>query len=355
MSKNLEKLQSMPSPLRSAGVSESGNMLFKGLGIVFGGRDVYGNFFSPPQELMSENDPDVKIGTDYFFRELADEVDPETKELRGALAVPVFWDHGVGSLGTKRLGQAVPIRITDEGIEYLIEIERKRAKEYQQMIEELQNEGWLGLSSQTLSSFASFDWMSGEIKAWFPAEMTLTVTPAEHRTRDGMEKVRSLFRKYGVKSMEEQQTELIPAEEETISNVVDELFNDLNSELTEEQKLVMESEALSIVVRSLSDVSARLTAIEARLNDTATLSHIQAVQAEVAKSRDQFADAMKTFTKRMAEVLVPAVRTSAATMVQQASETELQALRGMDQSGAAPAATTKRSMYKLPPNAPGQN
>lgn len=362
METNLARLRSAPSPLRSAGVTTTGNPLFRGLGILFGGRDLYGDTFSPPREFLAGDDPDVKIGTDYFLRELADEVDVETKELRGALEVPVFWDHGLGVLGTKRLGKAVPTRITDEGIEYLIEIEKKRAQDYQAMIDELQMEGWLGLSSQTLPSFAAFDWGTGEIKSWFPAEMTLTVTPAEHRTRDGVEKVRSLFRKYGVnmamkKTAEEQvqDNELVPADEEvTLSETMDSLFDDLTDEIAEEEEMVVQNEALALVLRTLNAFEQRLGQIDERLARMASAEDVQAVRDEVTASRTEYVEAARTMTTRLSEILGSVVRTKAAEMVQESSDFELQALRNVG-APAPRAAHTRVSGYALPPNAPGQN
>ena len=357
MDKNTARLRSKPSPLRSAGTSESGNPQYRGLGIVFGGRDLYGDTFSPPREFLAGDDPDLKIGTDYFLRELADDIDPETKELRGAMEVPVFWDHGLGVLGTKRLGKAVPVRVTAEGIEYLIEVEKKRAQEYQAMIDELQNEGWLGLSSQTLPSFANFDWWTGEIESWYPAEMTLTVTPAEHRTR-GVEQVRSLFRKYGIEvnmgkdkktAEEEILEEENQPEEVALSEEVDAIFDGLSADLQGEEEMVVQNEALSFVVRSLNELATELRDIRTELAKKANTEDVQ-------HANEQYVAAVQSMAKGLKDVLQPLVRTSAANLVRESSDAELDALRGFDQQPPAPKTPARRgSMYSLPVHAPGQN
>jgi hypothetical protein len=339
-----------------------GNPLYRGLGIVFGGRDLYGDTFSRPREFLVGDDPDLKLGTNYYLSELADEVDFETGEIKGALTVPVFWDHGRGVLGFKRLGKAIPTKITQEGIEYLIEIEKQRAQDYQQMIEELQNEGWLGLSSQTLSSFAAFDWGSGEIKGWLPAEMTLTVTPAEHRTRNDFEQVRSLFRKYKIevdmleKTVEDEQT--VPAEEETLSDVVDTLLNDLDEQVEHEADVVLENETLSYVVRSMDQLSAQLVQLNTRLDEVSDQLSRMTTTEELSDLRDQLGQALQKMGAGIGEVLTKAVRSRAAELVQDSSEVELQALRGLatqDREDKTAPAPISRSMYKLPPHAPGQN
>lgn len=361
MEREIAKLKSQPSPLRSAGTMDNGNPVFRGLGVVFGGRDLYGDTFSQPRQKLAGDDPELKLGTEYYLSEIADSIDWETGEVKGAFEIPVFWDHGLGVLGSKRLGKAVLTKITEEGLEYLIEIELERAKEYQELIDITYDYKMLGLSSQTLPSFASFDWSTFEIKGWLPAEMTLTVVPAEHRTRDTLERVRSLFRKHGVEIMPEEivtQEENIPAEDEnTISDSVDELFDSLAEEISEEEETVMGNEALSYVLTVMEDVQAELRAIREELARAASAEDIAAIRDELAETREEYVEAARTMTARLTEILVPAVRTSAAHMVQQSSDFELQALRGAQQQNAPTAQATRatRSIYNLPVNAPGQN
>lgn len=353
MEESLARLKSHPSPLRSVGLSDSGNPQYRGLGVVFGGRDLYGDTFARPRDFLVGDDPDLKLGTEYFLSELADEVDRETGEIRGALWEPVHWDHGLGNLGGKRLGKAKPVKITEEGIEYLIEVEKQRAQEYQQMIDELQNEGWLGLSSQTLPSFASFDWSTWEIKSWYIGEMTLTTTPAEHRTRESVEKVRSLFKKYGVKIMEEDQNTL--EQPETISDELDELFEELSGEIAEEEEAVVTNEALAYVIRSFDALNASIKALNERL-DTVDEAMAQAATAEeITLLRTQMVDGFKTMTRGLSETLIQATRSKAAQLVQNSSDMELDILRtGQTPAPAATPART-RSGYRILPHAPGQN
>lgn len=361
MERDLSKLKSQPSPLRSVGTAENGNPVFKGLGIVFGGKDLYGDTFSPPRQKLAGGDPELKLGTEYFLTEIADEIDWETGEIKGALEVPVFWDHGLGTLGSKRLGKAIPYRITEEGIEYLIEIELERAKDYQDLINTVYEYKMLGLSSQTLPSFASFDWSTWEIKGWFPAEMTFTVTPAEHRTRDSLERVRSLFRKYGVKIMEEEiqvvgSEETLPAEEEnTLSDSMNELFDELANDISTEEETVLQNEALSYAIRAMQELRAEVQALREDLLRMATQASVDEVRQEVEDTREQYVEAARTLTTRLSEILVPAVQASAARMVQQSSDLDITALRGLGNPAPnTPSAPSTRSMYNLPLNAPGQ-
>lgn len=340
----MEHTSKIASPLRSAGLSEAGNPLYKGLGIVFGGSDLYGEHFSPPREWLTDGDPDVKLGTEYFLNALADEVDLETGEFKGALAIPVFWDHGLGSLGPKRLGKAIPLRITAEGIEYLIEVEKKRAQDYQQMIDELQNEGWLGLSSQTLPSFASFNWSTGEIRSWFPAEMTLTVTPAEHRTRNQLEVV---FRRYGVKTTMDEQTVI-----ETADAVVDDLLTTLDAQVDEGQEAVVENAALSYVIRTMDALNQRLDAMEAKLAKSASTEAVETLTEQVTTMNTQFVDALRKSFEGLGTILTKAVQTKAADMVRDSSDFEIEAMRTVTSTPAASIA--RRTLYNLPPTAPGQ-
>ena len=317
------------------------------------------------------DETDVKLGTNYFLNELADDVDLATGEIKGALTVPVFWDHGRGILGPKRLGKAVPSRITQEGIEYMIEIEKERAKEYQELIDAVYNEQMLGLSSQTLPSFASFDWSTGEIKGWFPAEMTLTVTPAEHRTRDGIEKLRSLFKKHGIevqdmpktkKDVEVVQTDEIVEdvevveEPETLSDEINSLFDELSSDINEEEETVVQNEALAYVIRGMGEIFARLDSIETALARSASAEDVEELSQSVEQANGHYVEAVRTMTERIGEILVQTVRNRAAELVQGSSDTEIQALRSISQKPAngAGAAAVSRSGYPLPLNAPGQ-
>lgn len=364
MEKDLRRLQTSPSPLRSAGVTDLGNPLLRGLGVVFGGRDLYGDTFSRPRDFLTDGEPELKLGTNYYLTELADEIDLETGELRGALSVPVFWDHGLGVLGPKRLGKAIPTKITQEGIEYLIEIEKKRAQDYQAMIDELVMSGWLGLSTQTLPSFANFDWSTQEIKGWFPAELTLTVTPAEHRTRDAMQQVRSLFRKYGIevdtmtlKTIAEDPNEVVAAQDENPTDVVDELLEDLDAQITEEADAVLENQALAYVVNAMDEFTVQMRTLVSRLDEIDARIAKSVTEDQLQQMNADFVESLRKMTSGLADVLTKAVRSRAAEVIQSMPETEINAIRNVGQPGAATQpSVTRRSMYNnLPPNAPGQN
>jgi hypothetical protein len=349
-----EQLVTTPSLLRAAGESESGNPLFRGYGIVFGGRDLYGDTFSPPRSTLAGDDPDLQVGTDYFLREIADEVDFETGEIKGALPVPIFWDHGRGIFGSKRFGKAVPIKVTEEGIEYILEIEKKRAEDYQAMIDELMELGYLGLSTQTLRSFVDFDWGTDEIKGWLPAEISLTVTPAEHRTRDAMEEVKSLFKKYNieVKSMPEDVT---TTENDTNpARAVDEIFDNLESDMATEAEQIAQNEVLASVIRNMELINEQLTAINERLERTATTEEVAELRQDVETANEQYIEAVRTFGTRVGEVMRQQTRSTAANLLRTSSEAELDALREADTEETSPAPARTASGYRLPANAPGQ-
>ncbi len=88
-----------------------------------------------------------------------------------------FYDHALNDLvGKDLLGYAKFVKDTDAGLIYEIEVEK--GYRYQAMLLALAEKNLLFASSQPVQTAVDIDEETGIIKQWFPAEISLTTTPA---------------------------------------------------------------------------------------------------------------------------------------------------------------------------------
>jgi len=131
-------------------VKAIGEYTLKGKGIVWGGRDLQGDTFTPATDLG---------------------------ETRSFIGMPVYYDHSLGDL-RRQIGVVKAWAPDDDGID--VEIELDRRDKYAKQVMQLVKRGALGLSTGALSHLVVRE--SGELKRWVVGEISLTPTPAEPRT-----------------------------------------------------------------------------------------------------------------------------------------------------------------------------
>ena len=138
--------------VRSLAETEDGGLRVGGYAIVFGGRDLYGTFFTPETDTWPDALP----------------------------TPPVLYDHGFDpAIGPTALGHVVARR--KDAIGEWVEAELSRHSEYLEAIRELIQCGALGWSTGTAAHLADVAG-NGEIRRWPVVEVSLTPTPAEPRT-----------------------------------------------------------------------------------------------------------------------------------------------------------------------------
>lgn len=130
---------------------DDGTPVVAGYGVVFGGRDLEGDTFTP----------------DTNFGAMAD--------------LPVFYDHALQEVKAldNEIGRVVSTKRDDHGIWF--EAELNKAHEYIADVVELVKRGVVGLSTGAVSHLVRRD-ENKALKRWPVAELSLTVTPAEPRT-----------------------------------------------------------------------------------------------------------------------------------------------------------------------------
>lgn len=131
-------------------VKKVGDYRIKGYGVIFGGKDLYGETF--------ERDTDFGEG-------------------RSLIGMPVFYDHALGPIRSQ-IGEVKGYEFTDDGIEFEVELDRRKA--YADTIMRLADAGALGMSSGSAQHLVVID--NNKIKRWPLLELSLTPTPAEPRT-----------------------------------------------------------------------------------------------------------------------------------------------------------------------------
>lgn len=121
-----------------------------GMGVVFGGQDLYGDQFNKSTDFMQDD---------------------------MSATPPVLFDHAQGEIKGV-IGSVVKMELLDAGIWFESQIEK--SKEYAAQILELVQSGRLGYSTGTVGHLA--EKLDGMIKRWPIAELSLTTSPAEPRT-----------------------------------------------------------------------------------------------------------------------------------------------------------------------------
>ena len=130
---------------------DDGTPVIAGYGVVFGGRDLDGDTFTP----------ETKFGP------LSD--------------LPVFYDHAMQDVKAldNEIGRVVSVKTDDTGLWFEAELDKAHA--YVSDVIELVKRGVVGMSTGAVSHLVRRD-ESKTIKRWPVAELSLTVTPAEPRT-----------------------------------------------------------------------------------------------------------------------------------------------------------------------------
>jgi len=131
-------------------VKKVGDYRIRGYGVVFGGKDLYGETF---------------------------ESDTDFGESRSFIGMPVYYDHALGSIRSQ-IGEVKAYQFADDGIEFEIELDRRKA--YADTLMQLADAGALGMSSGSAQHLVVID--DNKIRRWPLLELSLTPTPAEPRT-----------------------------------------------------------------------------------------------------------------------------------------------------------------------------
>ena len=132
------------------------SLIVEGYGVIFGGKDLYGDTFTADTDFMLDYVP-VKA---------------------------VLYDHRLGDIPASRevIGKVTSIRKDDVGL--LVEAELDKRAKWRPIVEELLQQDALGWSSGSIGHMV--DYVSGKgqgvIKSWPIVEFSLTPTPAEPRT-----------------------------------------------------------------------------------------------------------------------------------------------------------------------------
>lgn len=131
-------------------VKSLGDYLIKGRAIVYGGRDIVGDYFTK----------DTDLG-----------------ETRTMVGLPVYYDHALGSM-RGRIGEVKEWIPADDGIDVVIELDKR--KQYVEQVMELVKRGALGLSTGAVGHLVHRE--AGQLKRWVVGELSLTTSPCEPRT-----------------------------------------------------------------------------------------------------------------------------------------------------------------------------
>lgn len=124
--------------------------ILKGQAIVYGGRDMVGDYFTSTTDIG---------------------------ESRSFVGMPVYWDHTLGS-ERGQIGMVKAWVPTDGGID--VEIELDKHYRYIDQVLQLVKKGALGLSTGAVGNTVVRE--RGQLKRWVVGEVSLTTTPCEPRT-----------------------------------------------------------------------------------------------------------------------------------------------------------------------------
>jgi HK97 family phage major capsid protein len=124
--------------------------VIKGTAIVYGGRDLVGDYFTKETDLG---------------------------KTRPFVGMPVYYDHALGN-ERNQIGVVKQWEETDGGID--VEIELNKRYKYVQQVLELVKKGVIGLSTGAVGNTVVRE--KGQLKRWVVGELSLTTTPCEPRT-----------------------------------------------------------------------------------------------------------------------------------------------------------------------------
>jgi HK97 family phage major capsid protein len=141
-------------------VKSLGDNKLGGYGIIFNHTDLTGDTFTKNTELGFDRNP---------------------------IGMPVYYAHNVESIKGK-IGTVTHYDIDDVGVWF--ELELDKSNKYLDAIQKLASNKRLGLSTGSLPHTLDKD-DNGNIKTWITGELSLTVTPAEHKTI-GISSIKSL-------------------------------------------------------------------------------------------------------------------------------------------------------------------
>jgi hypothetical protein len=167
---------------------DDGSITLAGYGVVFGGRDLEGDYFDKNTDFMMDLVP-VKPITYNHTKNISDLVPSQFQEMAGKL--PHIPDP-IGLVSNKN------ISMDDVGI--WIEATIETSKEYLEYVKEIAKRGLIGLSSSTAPAFVTSD-RQGKITRWPIVEFAVTPIPAEPRTL-GVQQIKSLFDAAGLEMPE---------------------------------------------------------------------------------------------------------------------------------------------------------
>jgi HK97 family phage major capsid protein len=131
-----------------------GKLYAEGYAVVFGGRDLHGEYFTRKTDFGSE--------------------------LLGLSNPPLLYEHGIHpDVGLKVIGRVEQMNTDDIGV--LVKAELDRHSKYIELVRQLAEQGALGMSTGAPGHLVSRK-STGEIERWPIVEVSLTPTPAEPRT-----------------------------------------------------------------------------------------------------------------------------------------------------------------------------
>jgi hypothetical protein len=144
-----ETSKSIPYQEEIKSISDDGE-IYRGLGVVWGGKDLVGDTFTKSTEVGSE---------------------------RPFKGMPLYFDHAQGEIKDS-IGTVLDANSDDSGMWFDFQLNKRH--KYSSKIKELIKTGALGLSTGAISHLVTRD--GGELKCWVIGELSLTPTPAEPRT-----------------------------------------------------------------------------------------------------------------------------------------------------------------------------
>ncbi len=263
--------------------SDSSKTVFEVVGVPYGGpeylngKDLHGERFTKSTDYGKDLNGNVVVDTIY-----------------------AFYDHAMNdAIGKDQIGYAKFFQETDEG--QLWEIEVMRAYRYHDMLLALAQKNLLGASSQPVQTAVEIDYETGDIKRWYPAEISLTPTPANPNAVAQV--MKSFNMEYKLEDVVEEDknkdTELENKQEEEVEKPADDLASEIENAFKDgEQEEVLDAKSvqatLDAMVKSLETLTAAVEEIkstqaksikETALEITKVGAGVKALAFNIAKSK----------------------------------------------------------------------